>query len=153
MAEIREVRLVDDLDGSEATHTVEFSLDGRYYEIDLSDEHHGELAGALTPFILRARSVKPVKASPKGKRDLTRRTYLEAVRAWCKVNQIKVAERGRIPGPILEAYEAGKPELLKQEPTTVEAPASEETLAVPVPLFDDGGKKRSTRASKKASAN
>jgi nucleoid-associated protein Lsr2 len=37
MARQTTVRFVDDLDGSEATGTVEFGLEGRSYEIDLSD--------------------------------------------------------------------------------------------------------------------
>ena len=37
MAEIREVRLVDDLDGEPADGTVEFGIDGKKYEIDLSE--------------------------------------------------------------------------------------------------------------------
>ena len=36
MAQIREIRLVDDLDGEVADETVEFGVDGKNYEIDLS---------------------------------------------------------------------------------------------------------------------
>ena len=35
MAQITEVRLLDDLDGGEAAESVAFSLDGKSYEIDL----------------------------------------------------------------------------------------------------------------------
>ena len=47
MAQIREVRLVDDLDGEAADETVEFGIDGRNYEIDLSKENAGRLRDAL----------------------------------------------------------------------------------------------------------
>ena len=35
MAQIQEIRLIDDLDGHEADETVEFGIDGKSYEIDL----------------------------------------------------------------------------------------------------------------------
>ena len=43
VAQIREVRLVDDLDGEAADETVEFGIDGKNYEIDLSKENAGRL--------------------------------------------------------------------------------------------------------------
>jgi hypothetical protein len=48
-------RLVDDLDGSDAVATVSFSLDGRSFEIDLSEGHLAELRTALEPFVTVAR--------------------------------------------------------------------------------------------------
>src|ERR687893_236585 len=41
------VMFVDDLDSSEASGTVDFALDGRSYEIDLSDENAAKLRDAL----------------------------------------------------------------------------------------------------------
>ena len=46
---------VDDLDGSPATTTVEFGLDGRYYAIDLSAENTARLRGVLAGYIEAAR--------------------------------------------------------------------------------------------------
>ena len=43
MAQKVQVLLVDDLDGSEATETVAFGLDGAAYEIDLSSGNAGKL--------------------------------------------------------------------------------------------------------------
>ena len=43
MAQKVQVLLVDDLDGSEATETVAFGLDGASYEIDLSTGNAGKL--------------------------------------------------------------------------------------------------------------
>jgi len=45
------VRFIDDLDGSEASGTIDFGLDGRTYEIDLSEENAAKLRDALAPFI------------------------------------------------------------------------------------------------------
>ena len=49
------VILVDDLDGSEATEQVEFAVDGRSYEIDLSAANSAKLREALAPYISAAR--------------------------------------------------------------------------------------------------
>jgi hypothetical protein len=37
MAQQTTVRFIDDLDGSEASGTFDFALEGRQYQIDLSD--------------------------------------------------------------------------------------------------------------------
>jgi hypothetical protein len=50
-------RLVDDIDGSHAVTTVSFALDGRSYEIDLSESHLSALQQALAPFVSAARAV------------------------------------------------------------------------------------------------
>jgi hypothetical protein len=50
-------RLVDDIDGSQAVTTVSFALDGRSYEIDLSESHLSALQQALAPFVSAARTV------------------------------------------------------------------------------------------------
>ena len=55
MAQITEVRLLDDLDGGEAAESVAFSLDGKSYEIDLSEKHAAALRDAFAPFVSSAR--------------------------------------------------------------------------------------------------
>ena len=47
MAQKVNIVLVDDIDGSEATQTVTFGLDGATYEIDLNDDHAAGLRDAL----------------------------------------------------------------------------------------------------------
>ena len=47
MAQKIQIVLEDDLDGSEASQTVTFGLDGTTYEIDLNDAHADELREAL----------------------------------------------------------------------------------------------------------
>lgn len=51
------ITLVDDLDGSEATATVAFGLDGRNYEIDLNDSNEAALRDALAPYVDNARKL------------------------------------------------------------------------------------------------
>ena len=58
MAQKVQVLLVDDLDGSEATETVSFGLDGVAYEIDLSSGNAGQLRTELAqPLLTLAWSV------------------------------------------------------------------------------------------------
>ena len=47
MAQQVNVKFVDDLDGSDATGTVSFAIDGRAYEIDLSDDNAAWLRESL----------------------------------------------------------------------------------------------------------
>ena len=49
------VKLVDDLDGSQASETVVFGLDGRHYEVDLSEENAARLRDGLSRFVQAAR--------------------------------------------------------------------------------------------------
>jgi hypothetical protein len=49
------IDLVDDLDGSEASETVSFELDGKEYEIDLSQANADGLRQRLGPYVERSR--------------------------------------------------------------------------------------------------
>ena len=60
MAQRVQVMLVCDLHGDEtpASQTLEFALDGAAYEIDLCDEHAGQLRDGLAGFVGVARRVR-----------------------------------------------------------------------------------------------
>jgi hypothetical protein len=49
MAQQTTVRFIDDLDGSDASGTFDFSREGRAYQIDLSDDNAAKLRDALAP--------------------------------------------------------------------------------------------------------
>jgi len=57
MAQRTVVRLVDDVDGSDADETVTYGIDGAVYEIDLNRENAGDLRDALAPYISVSRAV------------------------------------------------------------------------------------------------
>jgi hypothetical protein len=113
MAQKTTVRFVDDLDGSEALGTFDFSLDGRHYQIDLSDENAAKLRDALAPYVGAAR-----KAGGRGRGRAARQSVVAekparssreettAIRRWARENGHQVSERGRIPKSVLEAYQA-----------------------------------------------
>jgi hypothetical protein len=100
------VQFVDDLDGSVASGTVEFALDGNDYAIDLSEENAAKLREALALFVGAARrSGGRRRTAQSGQRPAANRERIAAVRAWARENGHEVAERGRIPAAVLEAYE------------------------------------------------
>ncbi len=109
MAQIREIRLVDDLDGAVADETVEFGVDGKNYEIDLSTANAKKLRDALSDFVASARrsggrrraSSAPAAASRRPSID---REQNQAIREWARKRGMKVSDRGRIPAEVLEAY-------------------------------------------------
>jgi hypothetical protein len=101
------VILVDDLDGSEATEQVEFGVDGRSYEIDLSAANSAKLREALAPFISAARRAGGRRSAPTPvapSRPASDRVQNQAIREWAVAQGMKISERGRIPSNVLEAY-------------------------------------------------
>ena len=105
MARQTTVTLVDDLDGSEAEEQVEFSVDGRSYEIDLSTVNASRLRDALAPFISAARRTGARRAAaPVPARASSDRAQNQAIREWATTQGMKVSERGRIPTNVLTAY-------------------------------------------------
>ena len=106
MAQQTTVRFIDDLDGSDASGTFDFSIDGRQYQIDLSDENAAKLRDALAPYVGAAR-----KAGGRGRGRVARQTAVAekparsnrdqtaAIREWAR------AERppGQRPRPHLRS--------------------------------------------------
>ncbi len=109
MAQIREVRLIDDLDGESADETIEFGIDGKNYEIDLSKDNAGKLRAALAAYVAAARrsggrrSRSTASATP-ARRPSIDREQNQAIREWARKRGMKVSDRGRIPAEVLEAY-------------------------------------------------
>jgi hypothetical protein len=114
MAQKVHIVLEDDLDGSEATETVSFALDGTSYEIDLNDDNAAKLRDALAVYIGHAR-----KSSGGGRRGGSsggRRssasggsaggTSAREIREWARANGHEVPDRGRIPAEVRSAYES-----------------------------------------------
>lgn len=64
MARRTVVRLVDDLDGSEAVETVVYGIDGRLWEIDLNAENARDLRDVLAPYLTVSRP-HPAKGGPR----------------------------------------------------------------------------------------
>lgn len=111
MARETVVTLVDDLDGSTADETVVFGLDGWAYEIDLNEVNAKTLRSAIVDFIGSARrlgkmqsgaAATPVRrgaARPRSDKEQNR-----AIRGWAGQNGFSIADRGRIPAEVVEAF-------------------------------------------------
>lgn len=127
-------RLIDDLAKKaghrvEAVKTVSFGYDNANYTIDLSKQNAEAFWAAVKPFV-EAATVAPARTGGKRKaaapKDSTAATpkvagttkpkadkqRTDAIREWARRNSYAIGDRGRIPGEVVEAYEAaGSPDL------------------------------------------
>jgi hypothetical protein len=109
MAQRVNVVLVDDIDGSDAAETVSFALDGVDYEIDLSEEHAGDLRNAVSLYVGHARRIGGRRKSGRrssASTDATEGASAADIRAWARENGWDVPERGRVSAEVREAYAA-----------------------------------------------
>lgn len=115
-------KILDDLDGSEASETVTFALDGIGYEIDLNGKNALELREAMEKYInagtrlgrveTRNAQVSRYGGSPvrvPQPQSTVNRDFNQQVRRWAAQNGWELAERGRIPQYIVEAFETRTP--------------------------------------------
>lgn len=107
----REIRvfLKDDLDGSEASQTIEFSFAGTAYTIDLNDANAAKFEAALAPYVDKADRVRSTRRPAGTRRGSVSRSSGSAtadIRTWARENGVQVSDRGRIPAKVIAAYEA-----------------------------------------------
>ena len=113
MAQKVVVELVDDLDGtvSDDISTVSFALDGAEYEIDLTEDNAERLRDTLADFVQAARRtggrVKrgTSSAAKPAARPAADREQTKAIREWARQNGFEMADRGRIPTNVIDAFE------------------------------------------------
>jgi nucleoid-associated protein Lsr2 len=119
MAQTTIVTLVDDLTGEVAENisTVEFALDGRTYELDLSEENSAKLHDALSQYVNVARKIgerhrrgaHPGRAiKTTGRAPGYNRETLRSIREWPKTNGHNVSDRGRLPAEVVQAWETAQ---------------------------------------------
>jgi len=117
MAQQVNVKFVDDLDGSDAAGTVSFGLDGRAYEIDLSDDNAARLRDSLASFIAAARKsggstttgsrrAQKMTVSSGSRPQTLDREQTAAIRAWARQNGHQISDRGRISKTVVDAFQA-----------------------------------------------
>lgn len=111
------LQVTDDLDGStfettpEAHEPVRFSLDGKHYELDLTDSNAANLREALALYVASARRVSK-EGKPYSKSQLAKTAaplkpgQSNAIRSWAGKHGLRVNEKGRIPSDLQEAYDA-----------------------------------------------
>lgn len=104
--------LIDDMDGTEASETVTFGLDGAEYTIDLSEANATHLRSALSGFVEKAARVvkgrKPRAAN--GARTTVQaggnREQNHAIREWARAQGKEISDRGRIPVELVQEFQA-----------------------------------------------
>ena len=106
MAQQIQVVLIDDLDGGPAEETVAFSVDGNFYEIDLSTPNASRLRNAMAPFVAHAR--KATRGPGRKTRAGSRSNKSAEIRAWARSQGISVNERGRVPADLTAKFEASQ---------------------------------------------
>lgn len=109
--EITDVQLVDDIDGSPATTTIEFSVGGKNYIIDLSEQHADEFNKALAPYIEHARRARRAPANKRKSRSSSEAARIKRqrnaeIRTWALENGVTVSKRGQLGQETIAAYEA-----------------------------------------------
>lgn len=102
------VTIFDDLDGEKIEsggETVDFSVDGVAYTIDLRDENAAAFRSVLMGYIRHSRRVggrKRWAATGPGPAD-----GLQEVRQWARAKGYRVHDKSRIPQAVLKDYAAG----------------------------------------------
>ena len=109
--EITDVQLVDDIDGSPATTTIEFTVDGKNYVIDLSEANAAAFNEALKPYVEHARHVRRAPARKRKSRSSSeaariKRQKTAEIRTWALENGVTVSKRGQLNQSVIAAYEA-----------------------------------------------
>lgn len=103
MAKKISVEMVDDLDGTPASETIHFALDGVSYEIDLSEKNAMKLRATFEAWTEKARGTgRPIKRRPLVR--MAPGVNLRDVRQWAVQNGHSVAPRGRVAKDIVLAY-------------------------------------------------
>jgi hypothetical protein len=97
--------LEDDLDGTEASETITFGLDGQSYEIDLNSSHAEELRNILSRYAAAGRKEASTgRRTSHPVRPAVNKTG--AIRQWAREQGLEVSARGRIQAEILTKYES-----------------------------------------------
>ncbi|MDN5666821.1 MAG: Lsr2 family protein [Renibacterium salmoninarum] len=102
-------RLIDDIDGSDATQTIQYAFQGRSYEIDLNEKNAAAFTKALSPYIEKSqRTDQPKKPSAGAFKERNKR-----LRTWASKKGIDVPARGKIAFALVEQYEAETDDIVR----------------------------------------
>lgn len=108
--------MVDDLTGEtiEPGHggTLEFTVGGATYSIDLTEKNAEEFYAVLGKYMQAGTRVSRGKRSAgnrsgrilPGPSGMPSRADLQAMRTWAREQGLAVSDRGRVPAAIQEAY-------------------------------------------------
>lgn len=99
MARQQIIQYFDDLDDSplqeDEVKIIRFSVEGTDYVLDLSEDNARAFHEALEPFVAAAR---------EDTKDVLEKTDPADIRKWAQNKGMDVANRGKIPQQVLQAY-------------------------------------------------
>lgn len=105
MAQVTNVKLLDDLDGSRAAETVAFGMDGASYEIDLSAKNAKALRKTLSVFVNAGRQQRATAPVPVTRpRSKPAGPDAAVIRQWAHQNDVPVSVRGRVSAEVRAKY-------------------------------------------------
>jgi hypothetical protein len=104
------VQISDDLDSTPNAEAVIFGFGADTWTIDLSKKNRAALEKALKPYMEAGRKVQGhvLRRQARPTSRAGRAAELAKIRAWARRNGYELSDRGRIAGPIVEAYEAAR---------------------------------------------
>jgi hypothetical protein len=89
---------LDDLDGAQGAQKRRFALGDQEYWIDLSDANWNDLVAMLAPFVKAAKRADETHSVYRPEIDR------KAIREWARSQGLSVANSGRLPWTIINAY-------------------------------------------------
>lgn len=96
----------DDIDNTPLTeqdlHLVRFGFEGTDYILDLSEGNAREFQRVLEPYLNAARKVTAPRVTRR--ESVSTRGNSRAIRQWAQDQGLKVANRGKIPHEIIDAF-------------------------------------------------
>ena len=106
MAQKVTIEMTSDLSEKPDASTIAFGIDGKDYEIDLTDKEASTLRDVLAKYVGAARPVRGTPGARKRAAAASSGPSAKDVRDWAKSNGHEVPERGRIPAEVREAFDA-----------------------------------------------
>lgn len=98
---------LSDLSAKTGAEQVIFSVDGNWFEVDLTADERATLVDLLAPYRRAGRVTSPTGVRPVRNLKVPNTTLAqrEEIRQWLLDNGYPVAKRGRIPAHLLKVYE------------------------------------------------
>ncbi|MDP9168329.1 MAG: Lsr2 family protein [Actinomycetota bacterium] len=108
MGKKKTVVLIDDVDGTTASESVEFGIDGQVYSLTLSSANAEALRSTLKGWAEHARRVTPPRRRHLARADPWRKQVTgkerTEIREWCQHNGYVVGSRGPLPFEAVDAF-------------------------------------------------
>lgn len=105
MSRHTKVIILDDLDGqTPADETIDFGVDGKNYQIDLTADHASEFRDVISRYTQVSRKASTKNTVPAPRNGKVRQADPKDVREWARSEGLDVAARGRISSRLVEQY-------------------------------------------------